>query len=136
MTQPESQVFETSAGPQTLDEIADVLERTWAVHGRVPGPIRMQMGIATAEIGSNIIEHSGQGTPVWIRMEVQVLPNAVQVEFRDDGIPARLDLTAVSLPDDMSERGRGLALAQAVLQSLSYRRSSLNHWLLVSKPFG
>lgn len=136
MMQPEPQVLETNAGPRTLDEIADVLERTWAVHGRVPGAIRMQVGIAAAEIGSNIIEHSGQGNPIWIRMEVQVLPDAVQVEFCDDGIPARLDLTGVTLPDEMSERGRGLALAQAVLQTLSYRRSSVNHWLLVSKPFG
>jgi anti-sigma regulatory factor (Ser/Thr protein kinase) len=42
----------------------------------------------------------------------------------------------LEMPDPMAERGRGLALAQAVLEELNYRRTHLNHWTLVSKPFG
>lgn len=68
-------------------------------------------------------------------MEVTVLPTQIRVEFTDDGVPAHIDLTAVCLPDDMAERGRGLALAKAVLEHLSYHRDSVNRWILVSKPF-
>ena len=39
------------------------------------------------------------------------------------------------MPDDMVERGRGLALAEAVLEQLTYRRAEYNHWTLVSKRF-
>ena len=57
------------------------------------------------------------------------------VEFTDNGGPLRVDLNAVSLPDDMAERGRGLPLAKAVLDRLIYQRDVMNHWTLVSKHF-
>lgn len=93
----------------------------------------MQVGIAVGEIGANIIKY---GAPARVRMEVKALPHEVWVEFEDDGIPVDIDLTDISLPDDMAETGRGLALAQAALARLSYRRDTANHWILVSKSFG
>ena len=57
------------------------------------------------------------------------------MEFTDNGGPLHVDLNAVSLPDDMAERGRGLPLAKAVLDRLIYERDALNHWTLVSKRF-
>ena len=135
MSQTESRVLETTTGPHTLDEIESLLGQAWADHSHVPDPVRIQVQIAAGEIGANIVEHAGQGRDVLMRMEVRVLPNAVCVEFADDGIPVWVDLSAVCLPDDMAERGRGLALAKAALEQLSYRRSSVNHWTLVSKRF-
>jgi serine/threonine-protein kinase RsbW len=47
-----------------------------------------------------------------------------------------VDLAAAIMPDDMAERGRGLALAQAALRLLSYFRDEVgNHWRLVSNVF-
>ena len=69
-------------------------------------------------------------------MDVTVSLGQVQVEFTDDGDPVEVDIDAVFLPDDMAERGRGLALARSVLARLAYHRSEVNHWILVSKPFG
>lgn len=68
-------------------------------------------------------------------MEVQALPGEVRVQFTDDGVAARFDLNAVRMPDAMAERGRGLALARAVLDLLCYQRYACNHWTLVSKQF-
>lgn len=136
MNQPEARQLETRAGPDALVEFEQVLSETWTVHPHVPDPVRTQMGIATGEIGANIIEHAAAGRPVRIVMEVTVRPNAVWVEFTDEGYPLLVDLSAVCLPDDMAERGRGLALAQAVLERLAYERNGTNHWTLVSKPFG
>lgn len=135
MTPPEARQLETRAGPDALAEFEGVLAETWTVHPHVPDPVRVQMGIATGEIGANIIEHAAAGQPVRIIMEIAVLPNQVWVKFTDEGMPMLIDLSAVSLPDDMAERGRGLALAQAVLEQLTYERNAENHWTLVSKPF-
>ena len=54
--------------------------------------------------------------------------------FTDEGDPADVDLTTVTMPDAMAERGRGLALAKACLDQLTYRRDSTgNHWTLAVK---
>ena len=138
MSQPESRVLETSVGPGTLADIDAALERLWSAYPHVPQTIRMHMGIATAEIGANIIEHAVANRPMCLTMDVAVLPDRMRVEFTDDGdqVPVPVDLGSVQMPDAMAERGRGLALAQAVLDELIYRRTHLNHWILVSKPFG
>jgi serine/threonine-protein kinase RsbW len=137
-SQPEHRFLEAVVGPRTLDEIDAALQRAWTLHPHVPTTSQMQMGIATAEIGANIIEHAIADRPIRLTMDVVVLPDRVRVEFTDDGdpVPVPVDLSAVEMPDAMAERGRGLALAQAVLEGLAYRRAHLNHWTLFSKPFG
>lgn len=135
-SRPDPLVLETTAGPHTLGQIEAVLQQAWSNHSHVPDDVRMQVGIASGEIGANIVEHAAQGRPIRIQMNVRVLAGEVWVEFADEGIPARVDLSTVHLPDEMAERGRGLALAKAVLERLSYQRNSMNHWTLVSKRFG
>lgn len=133
MNPSEPQSLTTSATPEALEEFDGLLAKTWLVNNHVPEAIRMQVSIAVGEIGANIIKY---GAPARVRMEVKALPTEVWVEFEDDGIPVDIDLTDISLPDDMAETGRGLALAQAALARLSYRRDTANHWILVSKSFG
>jgi serine/threonine-protein kinase RsbW len=126
-------VLETTTGPETLDDIQRVLDEVWS-EVEVPEIVRIHMDLAASEIGANIIEHSGGGQPVRLRMEVSMLPDAVRATFIDDGKPARIDLAGVDLPGDLAERGRGLAMAHRVLDELSYRRDELgNHWTLVRK---
>lgn len=135
MTRTDSAVLETSAGPHALEEIEAFLGRTWAAHARVPHQVRLQLGIAAGEIAANIVEHAAQGQLVRIQMTVSVLADVVRIDFIDDGVPAQVNLESADMPDDMAERGRGLALAQAVLDELSYRRTTCNQWTLVSKRF-
>jgi serine/threonine-protein kinase RsbW len=133
MNSPEPQVLTTSATPAALEVFDGLLAKAWSENSHVPAAIRMQVGIAVSEIGANIIRY---GQAAQVRMEVKPLANEVWVEFEDDGIPVDIDLTSISLPEDMAETGRGLALAQAALARLSYRRDTANHWTLVSKSFG
>ncbi len=128
-------VYDSTAGWTTLNEIEDTLDRMWAINFHVPGAVRMEVGIAAVEIAANIVEHAGADFPVRMRMEARVGLNQVRVDFTDNGSPSEIALDQVRLPDEMAESGRGLALAQAVLQTLTYRRNGLNHWTLVSKPF-
>lgn len=122
-----------AVGPETLDDVQATLDTFWSHHDHVPAGVRMEVGIAAAEIAANIIEY---GAPGCLHMEIEVVSNEVQVEFTDSGDPAEIDLFAVRMPDEFAEGGRGLALAQAALRLLAYFRDELgNHWRLVSKGF-
>lgn len=136
MNSPDTRVLEGQTSPGILANVAALLDETWSAHPQIPVAICTQMSIATCEIAANIVEHAARGLPVYIRMEVRVMPHQVHVEFTDAGQHAQIDLATVSLPDEMAERGRGLALAKSALAELSYTKSTTNHWKLVSKRFG
>ena len=126
-------VLDTMAGPETLAEMQRTLDAAWAAE-EVPDYIQMCMNLAVSEIGSNIIEHSGDGQPVRLTMVVALLPDNVTATLIDDGQPAAVDLSQVGMPDEMSERGRGLAIAHRLLDELSYSRAGdRNRWTLMRR---
>jgi serine/threonine-protein kinase RsbW len=130
---PDRLTLETTTGPDTLAAIQELLDEVWATH-EVPEIVRIHMELAAGEIGANIVEHSGGGGPVQLRVEVRISEQAIQARFTDDGHPSRVDMSDLTMPDEWSERGRGLALAHRVLDELSYRRDADgNHWTLVRK---
>ncbi|WP_099025528.1 ATP-binding protein [Mycolicibacterium palauense] len=132
MTRPRrTYVLETMTGPGTLEAVQRTLDELWADRD-VPELARMHMDLAVSEIAANIIEHSGGGRSVRLHMEVSAAADAVTVIFTDDGHPAPVDLRPAEMPDEMSDRGRGLAIAHRVLDELSYRRDEQgNHWTLL-----
>ncbi len=120
-------------GPATLHEVHAALEQFWSDNPRIPDDVHTSVSLAAAEIAANIVQHS---RAVDCEVEVQLLSNAVLVEFTDRGDPADVDLLAVRLPEEMAEHGRGLAIAQATLAVLTYNRDELgNHWRLMSDTF-
>jgi len=131
-TDPERHWFlDITTGPDTLEDIHRVLDDLWSVHD-IPELVRLHVDLAAGEIGANIIEHAGGGSPVRLRMEVELLRDAIHITFTDDGLPALVDLSQTAMPDETSERGRGLAIASRVLDELSYHRDSDgNHWTLI-----
>lgn len=118
----------------TVDEVHRALAEFLAKFpGRVPNPIGVRMEIAVAEVAANIFQHS-DGRTIW--MDMALGPNTLQVTFTDDGAPAEIDLSTVSMPADLVEEGWGLPLVQAALKNFSYRHDERgNHWKLVSEPF-
>ena len=124
-------VLDITAGPDPLEDIHRLLDDVWSAHD-IPELARLHTDLAAGEIGANIIEHAGGGSPVRLRMEVELLRDAIHITFTDDGHPARVDLSQTAMPDETSERGRGLAIASRVLDELSYHRDSDgNHWTLI-----
>lgn len=127
-------VVEMFGCPTVLDQIHKVLDVLWLRHPEVPVPARMQMELACVEIGGNIVEHSGDDSVVRMRMCAEVCGSEVSVSFCDDGAPARVDITDANMPPELEERGRGLAIAVAVLDELHYRRDGrTNHWTLTRR---
>ena len=125
--------MESLTGPDTLEEIQRTLELAWT-EDEVPEDTKMCIELAVSEIGTNIIAYSADGQPVRMRMVIDVRPESVAVTFTDDGHAAPVDLARISMPDETSESGRGLALAHRVLDELSYRRDKDgNHWTLIRR---
>ena len=136
LANPRAEALE-AAGPDFPAEIQRALDDAWVHHSQVPSTIRMEMAIASAEVGNNILDHAGRGRDLRVRMNVWVLADHVRLEFVDDGLPADMDLAAIRMPDVMAENGRGLALARASLRELAYQRDAAgNRWTLVSHRFG
>jgi serine/threonine-protein kinase RsbW len=135
MNRPERvRVLEALTGPDTLDKIHHALEELWADGSGVSDVARMNMKLATAEIGANIVKHARRGQPVRMRMEARLLAHEVEFVFTDDGDPVHVDLASIGMPDEMAEGGRGLAIAKAVVDRLTYRRDHMgNHWTLAVK---
>lgn len=120
-------------GPDTLAKMQDTLDAAWAAE-EVPEYTRMCMDLAVSEIGSNIIEHSGGGQPVRVRMVVTVGPETISVVLNDDGRPVAADLAMAAMPEELSERGRGLAIVHRVVDRVRYSRDhDGNHWTLMRR---
>jgi serine/threonine-protein kinase RsbW len=125
--------LEAVTGPETLNEIQQTLDAAFG-NDEISDYTKMCIELAVSEIGTNIIEYSGDGEPVRLTMEVDVAQDTVTVKFTDDGHPAPIDLTQVSMPDEAAEGGRGLAIAFRVLDELSYTRDKDgNHWTLIRR---
>lgn len=122
--------MEAVTGPHTLAEIQQTLDAALGDE-EVSEYTKMCIELAVSEIATNIIAYSDDGRPVRLRMVVDVQPDTVAVKFTDDGHPAPVDLTRISMPAESAEGGRGLAIAFRVLDELSYTRDrDGNHWTL------
>lgn len=137
MSAPERFVLDSVTGPELLGDIHRALDRFWTQHREVPVPIRIAVATGVAEIGANIVQYAAGERPVPVRMDIEVSRHQVKVVFTDEGEAARVDLEALRAPDPMAKRGRGLALASAVLDELCYHRHrNCNQWTLISRSFG
>ncbi|MFD7007586.1 MULTISPECIES: ATP-binding protein [Rhodococcus] len=124
-----SRRLRTTARPESLDEVHELLADLWA-HDPLDVSRRIEFESAVAEIAANIIEHTS-GDSVTMTLEVRALPDRIEARFEDDGDPVSVDLTAIELPDELAERGRGLVIATTVLDRLDYRRDgTVNTWIL------
>ena len=105
----------------------------------VPDRWKLEFVTACAEICSNVIKHAfaESSQPGTMVLRLRLYRNRVEAEISDDG--AFFDEESAHGdpppgPDaDLSESGRGLQVARALLDTLQYRRSqeSNNNWLLV-----
>ncbi len=122
-----------AVGPGIVDVVHDALDSVWYLHQHVPSRVRVEVEIAAIEIAANIVEHSGAAA---VQMDIEVFCTQVRVEFTDNGRPAAVDPLTATMPEEMAERGRGLAMARKAVRVLSYCRDATgNHWRLESNAF-
>jgi serine/threonine-protein kinase RsbW len=132
--------------PQQLDAIHAALDRFWAtvattVSRSPDGGWRTRFATAVAEISANIIRHAypDPREPGPMRLHLYAYPDRIEAYFSDEGVAFMSPLPVEDGPEtdplELPESGRGLAVAQACLDELGYRRTGegTNEWRLVKR---
>lgn len=118
------------AVPEGLESLHDLLARAAHDHPSLPSGDVMMLETAVMEIAGNVIEHGKpSGTVAW-NFTLDVGP-PLRATLADSGEEYAETWTG-EMPDELAESGRGLALAEAVLDQLIYeRRDTINVWTMV-----
>ena len=145
-------VEETIVVPATAQQLGSVhaaLDRFWATVDTTvtrPPDRKWRAGFATAvaEIAANIICHAYRAArePGPMRLHLCAYPDRVEADFTDQGVAFKPPPSVEDRPEadllELPESGRGLAVAQACLDELEYRRTGegTNEWRLVKRFSG
>ncbi|MBF4162157.1 ATP-binding protein [Nocardioides acrostichi] len=130
--------FDALAVPESMDDAHGVLEQLWALDESISPLDRMRFELAVIEILGNIIEHAyANDVDPRVRRVTMTLTldsEHLVAELADSGVPVELDLSDIGLPDFEAESGRGLAMAQASVDEMTYSRDQgRNTWRLVCR---
>jgi serine/threonine-protein kinase RsbW len=121
------------AEPGWLDEVHAALAQLWAAAPDAPELDRLRFETAVIEIATNVVRHTtpgGDDGPVHAVAVLRVAPPLLEAEITDDGTLVDVDLNPAPV-DDLAVSGRGIALVQRAVDTLSYsRRSGRNTWRL------
>ncbi|WIE65654.1 ATP-binding protein [Curtobacterium sp. MCLR17_036] len=127
--------FEVPATPDSLDEVQDRFGAWWDGLGVDDLRLRFALETALAEVAANIVEHTKRADREAGRrytVHLGATDRTVSAVLTDNGLPADIDLSAVTMADVDEESGRGLALAIAALDRLEHRHEhGHNVWTLV-----
>lgn len=126
------------ARPEDVDVLQDLVAGLWTSEPGVADADRMRFEMALVEIFANVVEHSVRaqhGPPLRrVAVTLSVDDEQVQAVLVDDGRPAAVDLSAVTMPDADATSGRGLALAMAAVDDVSYEREGdRNRWTVTCR---
>jgi serine/threonine-protein kinase RsbW len=123
-------VLRVPARPEALEQVHALVARLWEQAPGVPVECRTRFETAVVEVAANVVEHAAAGPrPVQLVLRLSRRDGGVLARFEDDGPPAEVDLAAVRLPGDDAESGRGLWLARAAADELTYTRDAAgNAW--------
>lgn len=117
--------------PDDVTALHTFLEGVWGTEPTVSAEARMALELALVELTSNVIEHGAHGGGVCCTLRLDVGTDVVEAQLSDDGVPVPVDPASATLPDELAESGRGLALVQMVVDDLHYERvGDQNLWTL------
>jgi serine/threonine-protein kinase RsbW len=92
----------------------------------------MRFGTALAEVIANILQYAVVPGDPPIKLRLRCTPTILEAQIVDQGLSWTMPDTTIAMPEHWEERGRGLAIAQAILDKLQYRRfRNVNCWRLV-----
>jgi serine/threonine-protein kinase RsbW len=126
--------MEADVAVDSLTTVQDLLATLWDDVADLTTRERFAFELAVMEIAGNIVEHTlaADGAPGRrFTLELVADDTRLLATFEDNGQPAELDLSAVTMADVDDENGRGLALALASVDRVEYiRRDGHNVWEL------
>lgn len=115
--------------PETVDDAHDFLTSVWEKRTDVGAEDRMALETVLSELVTNVIQ-SNPHRQVQCEVTLLISPDLLELETSDTGKPLDEPLpTSATMPADVAEHGRGLALIQLMVDSLTYRHDGLqNVW--------
>jgi len=126
-------VLEGFAVPEQLDSVHALLAQAAADHPHLDPMDVMLFETAVIEIANNVVEHGRPEGEVRWKFTVRVHPGQIEAELDDTGQSFTFD-DRRAMPDEDAEGGRGLALAEAVLDQIEFERMpDANHWRMVRR---
>jgi len=137
MSERAHRVVDIAATLESIDVVQTEFDAWWTALGEEKVATRFAFETAVVEIAANIVEHTHRAEGTAGRrfcLELDATDAEVTAVFTDNGMPAVIDLSKVTMADIDDENGRGLALAVAALDSLDYRHvDGRNIWTLVCR---
>ena len=133
MNQGRLQIHElhACADPECLGKVHDLLAEMWSTSPDVTETDRAMFEIAVIEIAANIVRHGSDEGQTVCNLILEVYPERLCARFKDDGLVAHVNIDSAVMPDVFAESGRGLAIAKAAVDVLTYERhNGANFWSL------
>ncbi|SDO33986.1 serine/threonine-protein kinase RsbW [Nakamurella panacisegetis] len=117
--------------PDCLGKVHALVEQLWAESVDVAEIDRILFESAVLEIAGNIVQHSVSDQPILCNLTLRIYPTRLEAVFCDTAEEAAVDVESATMPDDLAESGRGLAMTKRALDQLSYQREGhVNCWRL------
>ena len=100
------------------------------------GVDQMTFTTAVIESASNIVQHAQPGQePVELGVDISVQPTLLRARVSAFYAKPPFGTMEPGTPDDDSESGRGLALIQALVTTVTFeRQDGTNTWVLSKSP--
>jgi serine/threonine-protein kinase RsbW len=129
--------FRGLATAEAIESVHNELDGLWQDAPFVLDMDQMTFTTAVIEAASNIVQHAepAAGLPVGLGVEISVQPTLLQARVSAfHAKPPFGPMEPVPVDDD-SESGRGLALIQALVTTVTFeRQDGTNTWILSRTP--
>jgi len=120
------------AEPEQLEHLHDLIDETRRGWPEVASGDFDMVETAVIELAGNVVRHGRTSGVVEITLIVQVDPDAIRATLVDAGEKLEIDLRDGQMPEEMSESGRGIAMARVVVDELKFEHAGgLNTWEMV-----
>ncbi|XAS71646.1 ATP-binding protein [Micrococcaceae bacterium Sec5.1] len=126
--------FRGLSNEEAIEAIHAELDALWDDASFVPDMDRMTFTTAVIEAAANIVQHAlpVAEKPVEMGVDISVRPSRLQarVSAYNAREPFAEDMQA-NMPDEDAESGRGLALIEALVTTVTFeRQDGTNTWIL------
>ena len=133
MTGENEYVLEGFAVPDQLDAVHALLAEAAAAHPELDPMDVMLFETAIIEIANNVVEYGQPEGEVHWKFTIRVREDEIEAELDDTG-QVFTPTQGAAMPGEEAEGGRGLAIAEAVLDKIEFERlDDTNHWRMVRR---
>jgi serine/threonine-protein kinase RsbW len=132
-TRGKEYVLEGFAVPDQLDAVHALLAQAASEHPELDPMDVMLFETAIIEIANNVVEYGRPEGEVRWKFTIRVHEDEIEAELDDTG-QSFTPVQGKAMPGEEAEGGRGLPIAEALLDRIEFTRmEDTNHWRMVRR---